>query len=461
MRVWRVFVGFIGGLAAIVAFGLVVGGGVLAWAYGTQRDADGFLDSPDYEMSAPGYAILSSGVDLGAHPGDWFPSNAATVRVTASGDQPLFVGIGPASNVDVYLEGVARDYLDHLGITSTKVTYRHENGDAPGSVPGDQTFWVASSQGTDAAVEWDVTGGSWAVVVMNADGSSGITATVEGFVRIDLLLGIAIGLIVGGLVFGVLGALALVWATRRRPSAAEAAALPAGAAPSVGGPYPLAVSATLDAPSRGLWLVKWLLLIPHFVVLAFLWAAAALLTIVAFFSIVFTGRYPRGIFDFNVGVMRWSWRVGYYSYSALGTDKYPPFTLQDADYPARLDVAYPERLSRGLVWVKWLLAIPHLIIVGFLTSGLVWWTVDMGGKGALRYGGGLIGILVLIAGVALLFTGRYPGGLYDLVMGLNRWAFRVGAYVALLTDEYPPFRLDSGGSEPAPSEHPQEVGSGG
>ncbi|MCC6737049.1 MAG: DUF4389 domain-containing protein [Bauldia sp.] len=209
----------------------------------------------------------------------------------------------------------------------------------------------------------------------------------------------------------------------------------------------------IDQPlSRGLWLVKWLLAIPHFIVLAFLWTAFVLLTIVAFFAILFSGRYPRGIFDFNVGVMRWTWRVVFYATSVLATDRYPPFTLADADYPARLDVAYPEQLSRGLVLVKWwLLAIPHYLIVGLLTSGLVWWTTDVnGGYGdnVLEIGGGVIGLLALVAGLVLLFTGRYAQGLFDLLMGLNRWVFRVMAYATLMRDEYPPFRLDLGGAEP-------------
>ena len=221
---------------------------------------------------------------------------------------------------------------------------------------------------------------------------------------------------------------------------------------SMGAAYPVRVEADLDPQlNRWLWLVKWLLAIPHYVVLAFLWAAFVAVSVVAFVAIVFTGRYPQALFEFNVGVLRWTWRVGYYSYGALGTDRYPPFSLAEvADYPAHLGVAYPNHLSRGLVWVKWwLLALPQYLIVAlfFGIVGGAWaaWQTD---HNTFTWGGGgLIGLLVLIAAVGLAVTGRYPRQIFDFVLGLNRWVLRVAAYAALMTDEYPPFRLDLGGHE--------------
>jgi hypothetical protein len=223
--------------------------------------------------------------------------------------------------------------------------------------------------------------------------------------------------------------------------------------------YPVAVRARFDHPSRWLWLVKWLLLIPHYIVLAFLWLAFVIVTVIAFFAILFTRTYPRGLFDFNRGVLRWSWRVSYYGYSALATDRYPPFTLADVpEYPARLEVEYPGELNRWLPLVKWLLAFPHyLILSGLAGAGSTYIATSRYEEESARVSGpGLLLACVLISAVALLFVARYPTGLYDLVVGINRWSYRVVGYLALMTDRYPPFRLDQGGEDPAagPGEGP-------
>jgi hypothetical protein len=216
--------------------------------------------------------------------------------------------------------------------------------------------------------------------------------------------------------------------------------------------YPVRLTGRLDPTlSRWQWLVKWFLAVPHYVILIGLGIAATAVTVIAWFAILFTGRYPRSLFDFTVGVLRWNWRVSFYTYSALATDQYPPFTLARTDYPADFEVEYPAQLSRGLVLVKtWLLAIPHYLVLGALIGG--GWSL-LGGIGsfASRSEAGvalsLLGALVLIAAVILLFTGVYRAGLFALIMGINRWTYRVISYSALLTDTYPPFRLDLGGNE--------------
>ena len=197
--------------------------------------------------------------------------------------------------------------------------------------------------------------------------------------------------------------------------------------------YPARVEGTLDPGlSRWLWLVKWLLVIPHFIVLAFLWIAFVVLSLVAFFAILFTGRYPRRSSTSTSACC--AGRGG--SRSTPTARSAPTATRRSRspsvpDYPATLEVDYPEHLSRGLVLVKWwLLAIPHYLVVAIFLGGGSW--IGLGvGRGPLVDRAGLIGVLVLIAAFALLFRGRYPRSIFDFVLGLDRWVVRVAAYVGV------------------------------
>jgi hypothetical protein len=173
--------------------------------------------------------------------------------------------------------------------------------------------------------------------------------------------------------------------------------------------------------SRWKIFVKWLLAIPHFIIVALLQAVAWVLVLIAFFSILFTKKWPRGLFDFTVQIQRWTMNMVVYALT-LQRDEYPPFSGEAGEYPVQLEVDYDDDLSRLLIFVKWLLAFPHLIILTFLQLAAY--------------------VVVFIAFFAILFTGSYPRGMFDFVTGVLRWHVRVYAYAYwLMTDRYPPFRL--------------------
>lgn len=173
--------------------------------------------------------------------------------------------------------------------------------------------------------------------------------------------------------------------------------------------------------SRWLIFVKWLLAIPHFVVLYLLSILTNICIIIAFFSILFTKRYPRGLFNFVLGVNRWSANVGAYTF--LMRDEYPPFSMDAGVYPVTYDVEYPEELSRWLIFVKWLLAVPHLIVLVLLYIVVL--------------------VIYVIAFFSILFTKTFPESMFRFVIGTLRWQSRVNAYVYLMRDEYPPFSMDA------------------
>jgi hypothetical protein len=171
--------------------------------------------------------------------------------------------------------------------------------------------------------------------------------------------------------------------------------------------------------SRLLIFVKWLLAIPHFIVLLFVFVGVFLALIAAFFAVLFTGRYPTGIFNFVLGASRWCYRV--VGYVMLLTDDYPPFSFDDdPNYPVRLAIAQPERIANWRPLVHWLLVIPYSILAQLL--GAIW-----------------LYLISWISWFAILFTGKYPQVLFDFTVVAQRWNVRAGAYTIFMTERYPPF----------------------
>jgi hypothetical protein len=205
----------------------------------------------------------------------------------------------------------------------------------------------------------------------------------------------------------------------------------------VGAASPLAVPGTAEVPvelrdypvqfgvvhrdeyNRWLPLVKWLLAFPHYVVLFFLAIGAVVCLFISFFAVLFTGSYPRGLFDFLIGFQRWAMRVN--AYVLLMVDPYPPFTLDDdPDYPARFVVAYPEDgVDNWRPLVHWLLIIPYLFVAGVLVFAA--------------------GFAVIAAFFTILFTKGFPRGLFEFTEIALRWQVRATVYHYFAVTRYPPF----------------------
>lgn len=186
------------------------------------------------------------------------------------------------------------------------------------------------------------------------------------------------------------------------------------------GDFPISLDvAYTESLSRWLPLVKWLLAIPHLVIVYILGYVFNLLLFIATFIVLFTATYPRGMFDFMVGIRRW--QANTYAYIGLLRDEYPPFSMDAGQYPVAYSVEYPEKVNRFSPLYQWLLAIPHFIIVALLAIVAV--------------------VVTIIAFFAILFTRTYPRGMFDFVVGVSRWSERATLYAAFMTNEYPPFSL--------------------
>ena len=403
MRAGRVLLVVFGSIAALIGVVAALIGAVGLWAY-SQQDDQGYLTTGYHRFESSGYALASEEVDLGAEVegGDIAGGlgDIARLRVLAEGGR-IFMGIGPERAVSAYLRGVPHHEVADVEYDPFRPVYEAQGGTRAPARPGAQDFWVARAEGTGIQrLDWDLREGSWILVVMNQDASAGVSALVSLGLRVLHLLAIALILLLGGLALLGAGVTMIVFGARRRgPPAAEVEGAPAVRAPTR---HPLRLEGELDpGMRRWLWLVKWLLAIPHFVVLVALALAFVVVSVIAFFAILFTARYPRSLWDFNLGVLRWSWRVSFYAYGVLGTDRYPPFTFGPAPgYPATLELDHPERLSRGLVLIKWLLAVPHYLVLAVLGGGLTGfgaWAARGGAGFNLAWGGGLIGVLVPVS----------------------------------------------------------------
>jgi hypothetical protein len=252
MRAGRI-VAIVGGcILGVLGLGLLIAGIAGTVAYGVARDDDGYFRTGEIHLATPTSAITSDSLDLGGNPGDadWLTERGDFATVTldlrpAGSGQELFAGIGPADDVTRYLASVALDRMSDYDDSSSTVTYTRHEGSATPAPPGDQTFWVAKTATSQSgALTWDVKGGDWTVVVMNADGSSGVDANARVGIKIDWLLPVAIALIVVGVVVLVGGTLLAVFVGRgpRR----QALLAPAGGSTL---PPPLAPDAAPTTPT--------------------------------------------------------------------------------------------------------------------------------------------------------------------------------------------------------------------
>ncbi|MGK2933176.1 MAG: DUF4389 domain-containing protein [Solirubrobacterales bacterium] len=186
--------------------------------------------------------------------------------------------------------------------------------------------------------------------------------------------------------------------------------------------YPVNVTAELlPEYSRFMPLIKWLLLIPQYIVVFFLAIGALFVAFIAFFAVLFTGKYPEGMWNYMVGFHRWVLRVS--GYHLLITDKYPAFSLEEVpEDTTHLHAVYPEHVSRWRPLVTWLLVIPYLIV-----SMLITWVAS---------------ICSFIAFFTIIFTKKIPEGLFDVIRISLNWQNRASFYAYYLSTEYPPFEWD-------------------
>ena len=237
MSAGRVILIVLGSIGVLFGLALLAGGGFLLYADRTQRD-DGYLTTPTERFATPTYALTRTRLELDTEGEGWVLNESwfgkVRIRGESSGDKTLFIGIGPQAEVARYLATVAHANVQDIDFDPFRATYLSVSGGAPQAPPTEQSFWAASASGVGTqTLTWKVRDGDWSVVLMNADGSRGVTADIDLGAKMSFLLWVAIGLLIGG-VLVVGGSTALVVLAARKPRAPPVPPVPATAASGAG-----------------------------------------------------------------------------------------------------------------------------------------------------------------------------------------------------------------------------------
>ena len=227
LKIISVILGIVFALAGIV---LVTAGGFGLGVYNTQRDPSGFFSTPSQDVGSYGFALTAPDINelLGARWEKWVPTRAqATVRISGSSLMPtaLFIGVAPTAKVSKYLSGVTRDRIQSIDLSAGSVVYEHVDGTSMPAKPGTQSFWVAKVEGTGTlTLDWALETGDWTVVIMNADATPPVAATLKLGATFGIVKTLLIGVTAGGVVLLAIGGtlIALGAQRRRRPPALPA-----------------------------------------------------------------------------------------------------------------------------------------------------------------------------------------------------------------------------------------------
>ncbi len=236
MSAGRVILIVLGSIGVLFGIAVLAGGGFLLWSDRTQRE-DGYLTTPTERFATPTYALTRTRLEVDTNGAGWVLNDSWFGKVRIRGESPgktLFIGIGPEAAVAKYLGNVDHASVQDIDFDPFRVTYLPIAGGAPQGSPTEQGFWAASASGVGTqTLTWKVRDGDWSVVLMNADGSRGVTADIDLGAKLSFLLWVAIGVLLGG-VLVVGGSTALVVLAARKPRPPPAPPVPSAAGSGAG-----------------------------------------------------------------------------------------------------------------------------------------------------------------------------------------------------------------------------------